>query len=222
MSKKNQDLKQIYEYAASSDEQFFTYPSTVESVGIFKELDSWEGLRVLEIGCGTGQLASMIATAGASSVLAFDYSENSIETAKSTYNLGNLEFLCQDANDYVPQQKFDVVVLQGVLEHLDDPFISLDIFKTKFLKEDGILITSCPSFHNPRGFVWMTLALLFEVPMSLTDLHFLSIDEFKDFAVTHELSLTWKSIHQDWGCGEGMIKDFSKEIEKCFTRCRDA
>ena len=34
------------------------------------------------------------------------------------------------------------------------------------LKKDGILLTSSPSFLNPRGYVWMTLQLLFDVPMS--------------------------------------------------------
>tara|TARA_B100000287_G_C20621716_1_gene776187 strand:+ start:685 stop:1488 length:804 start_codon:yes stop_codon:yes gene_type:complete len=209
---KNSDLQTIYDKVHSSDEQFFTYPPIKESFEIFKELDSWKGLNVLEIGCGPGHLAAMIASAGASEVLACDYSESSIKQASSNYQMDNLTFIHQDINNFNTDNKFDVVVLQGVLEHLDEPFTSLKYFINKFMKPDGKLINSCPSFYNPRGYVWMTLSLLFDVPMSLTDLHFLDIEDFKRFSSENNLNLTWTSIHQDWGSGLGMIKDYEKRL----------
>ena len=42
------------------------------------------------------------------------------------------------------------------------------------LKKEGMIISASPSFMNPRGYVWMTLQLLLNVPMSLSDVHFFS------------------------------------------------
>ena len=69
--------------------------------------------------------------------------------------------------------------MQGVLEHLDKPFKTLRSIIIANLKKNGQFITSSPSFLNPRGYVWMTLQLLFDVPMSLTDIHFLCPFDFE-------------------------------------------
>jgi len=57
------------------------------------------------------------------------------------------------------------------------------------------------------------------VPMSLTDLHFLSPFDFEDFCKTHKYSLTYKSIDQDWGAGDRTIVDFRKRLPNAL---RDA
>ena len=51
----------------------------------------------------------------------------------------------------------------------------------RVVEKDGYLINLCPSFLNVRGHVWMTLQLLFDVPMSLSDLHFLCPFDFEEF-----------------------------------------
>ena len=213
MKKKNVNLKEIYNTVHSNEEKFFTYPPIIESIEIFKELDSWEGLTVLEIGCGVGDLAAMIASSGAKSVVACDYSESSINKAKSTYgDLENLSFICEDVNSMNDLGTFDIVVMQGVLEHFDKPFVTLDHIIDNFLSEEGTLINSCPAFYNPRGYVWMTLSLLFDVPMSLTDLHFLDIEDFKKYCTNNNLDIEWRSIHHDWASGDGLINDFQKRL----------
>lgn len=211
--KNNFDLKQIYDSVHSAEQQFFTVPPIIESIEIFKELSDWSGLRVLEIGCGVGDLAAMIAESGAEKVIACDYSIESINKANAAYNnLENLEFICDDSHNLTINKKFDVVIMQGTLEHFDDPFTSLKDIINKYLDDDGVLINSCPAFYNPRGYVWMTLALLLDVPMSLTDLHFLDIEDFKNFCANNRLSLDWRSIHHDWASGDGLIVDFEKRL----------
>ena len=213
MKKKNVNLKEIYNAVHSNEEKFFTYPPIIESIEIFKELDSWEGLTVLEIGCGVGDLAAMISNSGAKKVVACDYSESSITKAISTYgDLENLSFMCEDVNSMSDLGTFDVVVMQGVLEHFDKPFATLDHIIENFLSQEGVLINSCPAFYNPRGYVWMTLSLLFDVPMSLTDLHFLDIEDFKKYCTKNNLHIEWRSIHHDWAAGKGLINDFQKRL----------
>jgi hypothetical protein len=60
--------------------------------------------------------------------------------------------------------------------------------------------------------VWMTLQLLFDVPMSLTDLHFLCPFDFENYAKANSLSLALRSIDQDRGNGERLIIDFQKRL----------
>jgi SAM-dependent methyltransferase len=218
--KTNYDLKKIYDAVHAAEEQFFTVPPIIESIEIFKEIPDWSGLSVLEIGCGVGDLAAMIADSGATKVVACDYSKESIDKAIDAYaDVENLEFVCDDFHDLKVSEKFDVVVMQGTLEHFDNPFSSLSFIIEQFLKDDGLLINSCPAFYNPRGYVWMTLALLFDVPMSLTDLHFLNVDDFKKFCFENKFSLEWRSIHHDWASGDGLIVDFKKRLTNAL---RDA
>jgi SAM-dependent methyltransferase len=211
--KTNFDLISVYNSVHSNEQQFFTVPPILESIEIFREVPSWEGLTVLEIGCGVGDLAGMIASSGAKKVIACDYSESSIAKAREAYsNLLNLKFICDDVSNLKFEEEFDVVVMQGVLEHFDKPFSSLYEIINIFLSEDGLLINSCPAFYNPRGYVWMTLALLLDVPMSLTDLHFLDIEDFRKFCNKNKLSLEWRSIHHDWASGDGLISDYKKRL----------
>jgi hypothetical protein len=87
------------------------------------------------------------------------------------------------------------------------------------VKDGGFLVTSSPSFINPRGYVWMTLAKLFDVPMSLTDLHFICPFDMQKFCDENNYDLEYESIHQDWGSGDTMIRDFNKRLRNAL---RDA
>ena len=219
MKKTNTDLIKIYDAVHAADKKFFTVPPIEESIEIFKEIKDWNNLRVLEIGCGLGDLAAMVAKAGASKVVACDYSKSSIQKAKETYVLHNLEYICDDFNNLHFSEKFDIIILQGVLEHFDRPWKSLKYIIENFLNDSGTVINSCPAFYNPRGYIWMTLQLLFDVPMSLTDLHFLDIHDFKKFTSQNNLNLSWRSIHNSWGCGVGLVNDYKKRLNNAL---RDA
>ena len=88
-----------------------------------------------------------------------------------------------------------------------------------YLVDDGLVITSSPSFLNPRGYVWMTLQKLFDIPMSLTDLHYICPFDVEEFCEEWDCGLEYESIHQDWGGGETMIRDFNKRLRNAL---RDA
>ena len=213
----NKKLKNHYNNVyAKGSENYYTFSSYEESISILDYLKELNGRRVLEIGCGEGGLASMIAHAGGK-VTALDYSNEVVKIAKSKYNLDNLSFVCDDYKNI--SEKYDVVVLQGVLEHFDKPFDTLDWVINNLLEEKGFVITSSPSFINPRGYVWMTLQLLFDIPMSLSDLHFLCPFDFKEYCERNQYNMEFKSSNQSWGNGEGMIVDFNKRLRNAL---RDA
>jgi len=201
---------------AKGAENYYTFSSYDESYAILDYLKELNGKTVLEIGCGEGSLASIIAHAGGK-VTAVDYSDEVIKIAKSKYNLKDLIFVCDDYKNLT--DKYDVIVLQGVLEHFDRPFDSLGWIKDNLLAENGFIVNSCPSFINPRGYVWMTLQLLFDIPMSLSDLHFLCPFDFEEYCEKNRCNLEYKSSNQSWGNGQGMIVDFNKRLRNAL---RDA
>jgi len=213
---KNKELEAKYDQIFKNDSsKFFTCDLCQESFPLIVEMiDNWDNKEVIDIGCGVGSLAGMISQIGAKKVLGIDYSKEAIKIAKEKFNIDNLEF--RKCSSEEVNEKFDVVLMQGVLEHLDEPFVALKQIIDNNLREGGTLITSSPSFLNPRGYIWMTLQTLFDIPMSLTDLNFLCPFDFEKFCYENNLDLEMKSIFQDWGSGKTMIRDFNKRLRNAL------
>ncbi len=77
-----------------------------------------QGDKVLDLGCGRGELAADIAERAGGDVLAIDMNAESIAVARSRYDQPGLEFAVGEAFSDLPRRAFDVVVLSNVLEHL--------------------------------------------------------------------------------------------------------
>jgi SAM-dependent methyltransferase len=78
-----------------------------------------EGNEVLDIGCGNGALTFDISKK-AKFVLGIDLDKANIEIAKRKYNAYNIEYKVGDTTEDLVGQKFDVVILSNVLEHIKD------------------------------------------------------------------------------------------------------
>ncbi|MCX6803250.1 MAG: class I SAM-dependent methyltransferase [Candidatus Diapherotrites archaeon] len=113
----------------------------------------WKGKSVLELGCGTGELASALALCGAK-VIAIDFSSSSIKHAKrlakeigtakniaffekNILNLSENEFSA--ANKFETEKKFDVVIALGSLHHTIDALSGFKI-ACKFAKPEGLVV----------------------------------------------------------------------------------
>ena len=175
---------------------------------ILKMGEPWEGLQVLEIGCGEGDLANTISELG-NIIWAVDYSQEAIDRAIKKYPDSPAMFGCKGYATLVG--RYDRIVMQGVLEHLDDPFTELKWMMDNLLTEKGDVITSSPCFLNPRGIVWMTLDMLGAV-MSKTDLHYLNPWEFEEFCEKNDYGIEIEFCDSSWGNGRGMIEDFRKRL----------
>lgn len=210
---KNEDLKEIYD-AGELDH----YPGFRESQMLIDLLPDWKDRRVLEIGCGQGHLAAMMMMAGAKSVLAIDYSVKVIEKAGAAFNIEGLKFDASGYNDLPDTFRFDTVVMQGVIEHFDDPWDELQVILKKHLLKGGHACISVPNWINPRGLIYHTARLLFGAKMSLTDLHFILPDDFNDFVKKHTRYevLTFACCDYLRGSGLGMVEDFKDRLPKAI------
>lgn len=93
------------------------------------------GDRVLDVGCGIGALAFDIAEKSGAVVTGIDINEKNIAIAKDRFMHANTRFFLGDVVETNFQEKFDVVVLSNVLEHIED--------RVSFLKK--ILHSVAPS-----------------------------------------------------------------------------
>ena len=100
------------------------------------------GARVLEVGCGTGQLGAFLSIGGRS-VVGVDMTRASLELAggfKRRHGLHNVNFLHGDLFDLPLQPHgFDLVICKGVLMATADPRRGLHAI-CKFLRPGGYLI----------------------------------------------------------------------------------
>lgn len=73
---------------------------------------------VLDIGCGNGALSYDVARK-AKRVVGIDLNKRNIEIARSRFCRENLEFIYGDALTSLPDEKFNVIILSNVLEHIE-------------------------------------------------------------------------------------------------------
>ena len=76
------------------------------------------GDRVLDVGCGKGELAYDLATRAGATVTGLDFGRAHLEFARSRFSAGTIEFVEADALVWEPPHDYDVVVLSNVLEHI--------------------------------------------------------------------------------------------------------
>src|SRR3989344_1927252 len=167
---KNKSLKKIYNkiYAKGERKHYSSILFSGDRVPlakreVLKEIN-WRGKNVLDAGCGTGEIAFLIAKDGAKKVLGIDYSKEAILEAKKLHSRPNLSYECADLRKI--KGKFDIIVSLGTLEHLDDPFSALKNLRAK-LNPGGHLIITCPNWTNPRGYILMALLYLYRAKMIL-------------------------------------------------------
>lgn len=178
---------------------------------VLKEI-AWKGKNVLDAGCGTGLLAYLIAKKGGL-VTGVDYSKEAIKSARSAYRHKNLEFLCSDFRHV--NKKYDVIISLGTLEHTDNPFQTLKLLKRK-LKAGGKMIITCPNWLNPRGYILMTLKYLFNAPITLADIHYLTPLNFQKWSKQLKMKLVWRTFDHSWASGEKLIADFRRRLPNVF------
>jgi len=211
--KKNKDLQKIYNRIFKKGENktftpFLTIGKrTTEIEEILKET-SWKNKKVLEVGCGTGFFAFEIVKKGAL-VTAIDYSKEAIKIAQDNYQHHNLVFKKMDAKNI--KDKYDVIVSIGTLEHMDNPENMLGIFKNH-LNKNGCIIVTCPNWVNPRGYILLALYFLFDAPITLADLHYLTPLDFVDFSKKLKMILKWRTFDRAWSHGDVLIADFKRRI----------
>ncbi len=178
---------------------------------------NWKDKTVVDVGCGTGETAAGIAALGARRVFGIDYAEAAVREAKRRHVAENLAFVRASLADW--SESADVLVSCGTLEHTENPKTDLRRM-IDLVKGRGTIILTCPYFINIRGFVWMSLALLLDVPMSLTDRHFISPFDIEEWLVGTPMRLeTTRFFDYERANGKVMLEDMRKRLTNAL---RDA
>ena len=217
---RNKRLRDFYEaaYVKGADVSFSNWSATEADAVVLQSID-WSGRRVLDVGCGVGRLARMLREVGAERVVGIDYAEEAVRQATEQTDDPEIEFHCVDVFEFSPNTSFDVVVTLGTMEHMDHPEQFLKHI-SDWLKPEGYLVVTCPHFLNIRGFIWMTLAELLDVPMSRSDLHFIHPWDMKKWAQASGLCVKClTSVDGSRGNGERLLEDFAKRLPNAL---RDA
>lgn len=127
------------------------------------------GDRVLDIGCGHGDVSFDVAQK-AQAVTGIDISRKNIDIARKKYQRENLEFIIGNAISFDWKEKFDVIILSNVLEHIEHrpEFLRrLAIIAPKILIRVPMITRDWISVYKKNeGF-----------PYRLDDTHFIEYDE---------------------------------------------
>jgi SAM-dependent methyltransferase len=137
-----------------------------------------EGRRVLEIGCGEGIGASVLAEAAAS-VVAVDYSDKALEDARASYDSEKITFTKMEVPPIdFPDASIDAAVCFQMIEHLEQPG-GLVAEIARVIRDDGLALIATvnkeetPS-DNPYHLHEFTAGELNE----LLERHFASVEMF--------------------------------------------
>ena len=136
------------------------------------------GERILDLGCGTGQLTEKIAQSGAF-VQGIDSSLSMISTAKANYP--QLDFAVADACNFQVEQPLDAVFSNAVLHWIREPDAAIDCV-AKALKPSGRFVAEFGGKGNVGAIVRALVSVLSEFgdrsPQSLNPWYFPSIGEY--------------------------------------------
>jgi len=102
------------------------------------------GERILDLGCGTGYLASVIASGGAS-VVGIDNSLEMVAKAKTEYP--QIDFQVQSATNFHFDENFDAVFSNAVLHWIQEKEKVVELVY-KYLKKNGRFVLEMGGKHN--------------------------------------------------------------------------
>ena len=154
--------------------------------------------RVLELGCGSGDLLQLLRELGNPSVLGIEPSAAAAAHARQRWGLDVVDGTLEEAR--LPSRSFDAALAQHVLEHLPSPSATLAEL-ARVLRPGGALVLWLPNAGSWSARVWGAAWMGYDAPRHLYtfDLEtlraLLERHGFRVAAVRHE----WVGIEWSWG-----------------------
>jgi trans-aconitate methyltransferase len=150
--------------------------------------------RILDLGCGTGQLTVQIAASGAQ-VIGIDNSPGMLEEARE--NFPQLDFELADAADFQFEEPFDAVFSNAAL-HWIQPADRVVRSVARALKPDGRFVAEFGGKGNVANILSATRAALQALGADLTQdpnpWYFPSIAEYAALLESQDLSVTYAAL----------------------------
>lgn len=202
VSQFNEDVRQTGTYAYTAEHLSARIANSRFSECIAHSFD-FEGKAVLDLGCGDGTYTLEFSALGVKEVLGVDPASVAIEAASAKARKQGLDALVkfEVGNIYALEQhlaanRFDCIVLRGVLHHLPDParaIASLSLFS-------GTIIVLEPNGNNP--------VLKF-------------LEKYSRYHIEHEERSFSPSTIQSWLNGAGFLVCSSKVFNLVPMFCPD-
>jgi 2-polyprenyl-3-methyl-5-hydroxy-6-metoxy-1,4-benzoquinol methylase len=136
---------------AATDVERFHDPEGADTIELvmhfhrYRIAAAWAGgRRVLDVGCGDGYGASLLAGVAAS-VLGIERDETTVAAARAKYAAANLRF-AGDALESLPAGGFDLITCFEVVEHVDESEQQRFVAEfARLLAPGGVLLASTPN-----------------------------------------------------------------------------
>lgn len=130
----------------------FTH-NTLQKIKVVEKaipFEEFKGGRVLDIGCNSGHNSIYLSTTYDMCATGIDVLPRHIEVSKLLSKIANLdnEYLLEDAETYLNEDGFDVVLHFGTLYHLRNPILSLSS-TYRNLKKGGYLALETQVYNHP-------------------------------------------------------------------------
>lgn len=133
-------LKWNYRYSKGSWDYMGNEKQRYETIVNFIRESAIENPKILDLGCGYGALNEYLDKNDYGFSLGIDLSSNAIQRAKYK-KYPNAEFQVADIHQFIPNQKFDIIIFNEVLYYLDNQLEIVSKFSNYF-NEEGYFIFS--------------------------------------------------------------------------------
>ena len=104
---------------------------------------------ILEIGCGDGNFGNLLLENGAKEVWGIEFEKEQGQIAEKVMTKVFVGDVAEQLLN-LPDQYFDAIVCNDVLEHLIDPYTVINKLRPK-LKKNGVMISSIPNIRYFRN-----------------------------------------------------------------------
>ncbi len=107
-----------------------------------------KNIKILDIGSWTGAISNFIYQNGYQNITCIDISEKVVDLGKNQFPYFN--WICADIEDYINSEKYDVILMCEVLEHVIDPKKVIAKVCT-WLNKNGCILYTIPSEDTVFG-----------------------------------------------------------------------
>ncbi|MDC8003435.1 class I SAM-dependent methyltransferase [Aureisphaera galaxeae] len=114
-----------------------------------------EARKIMDIGCGTGSFALHLKETFGVEAWGIEYVNEHAQEASKVLDRA-FSGPCEDFLDMLPNDYFDAIFFNDVLEHMVDPYEVLQKIKPK-LSPNGVIISSIPNIRSYDTFMKLAL-----------------------------------------------------------------